>query len=100
MNYYAPPLGWCDAGSFPGCGFGEGNAKSFFQFGYAAGAGVEWAFNNHVSVGLEYLFVGLPWGKQTNSVTFYGDDGRSFNVNQVVGFDSVQMLKLKLNLKL
>jgi opacity protein-like surface antigen len=101
-DYYSP-IDWCNPSGGGGgeCGFlGDLPSKSFFQFGYAIGAGLEWAVTNHVTVGLEYLFVGLPWGKQTNTATFYGDDGRSFDVNHTVGFDDLQMIKLKVNLKL
>jgi outer membrane immunogenic protein len=102
---YYDAVGYCNpsggGGSLGSCGFiGDLPEKTFYQFGYAVGAGFEWAFTNHVTVGLEYLFVGLPWGKQTNTATFYGDDGRSFDVNHTVGFDDLQMIKLKVNLKL
>jgi outer membrane immunogenic protein len=71
-------------------------SSSFYQFGYAAGVGIEYAFTNHITFGLEYLFVGLSGG-QTNTVTFYGDDGRAFNINQTVGLDNIQMVRAKLN---
>jgi outer membrane immunogenic protein len=103
VDYYGSTVGWCNpsGGGGGGCGFvGDLPSQTFYQFGYAIGAGLEWAVTNHVTVGLEYLFVGLPWGKQTNTATFYGDDGRSFDVNHTVGFDDLQMIKLKVNLKL
>jgi opacity protein-like surface antigen len=86
---------WCGNG----CTFGNFKSVDFYQFGYAAGIGLEYAFTNHVSLGLEYLFVGLS-GQRNNSVTFYGDDGRSFDINQKVGFDSLQFIRAKLNFKL
>jgi outer membrane immunogenic protein/high affinity Mn2+ porin len=72
-----------------------------YQFGYAVGVGGEYAFTNMVSLGLEYLYVGLPWGdERTNTVGFIGDaGGNGFLINQKAGFDDVHMVRAKLNFR-
>jgi opacity protein-like surface antigen len=84
-------LNWCDA-----CYFDKGLGSDLFQFGYVLGAGAEYAVSDRVSLGLEYLFVGLS-GQSSNLLRFNGDDGRSFDVEHNVGFDNVQLLRAKLN---
>lgn len=89
-DYY----GWCD-----GCGWGAGDGTvDLWQPGFVVGAGVEYGVTENITIGAEYLYVGLV-GQQEQSVTFNGDDGRAFDVTRTAGFDNVQSLSLKLNFK-
>src|SRR5262245_13481563 len=67
-------LRWCDA-----CYFDPAKDGDLYQLGYTVGIGGEYALTDAVSLGLEYLFVGLG-GQSENSITFRGDDGRRFDV--------------------
>lgn len=86
--------GWCD-----GCGWGPGDGTvELWQPGFVVGAGVEYGVTENITIGAEYLYVGLV-GQQEQSVTLNGDDGRAFDVTRTAGFDNVQSLSLKLNFK-
>lgn len=77
---------WCG----DGCFFEA--AKTSYQVGHALGAGIEYAHTNNITVGLEYMYVGF-WNN--DSITFHGDDGRSFDVKG--GVDHIHSIKAKVN---
>jgi outer membrane immunogenic protein len=85
--------GWCDA-----CYFGTTRgSKNLVQAGPVIGGGVEYAFRSGWSLAFEYLHVDLSWGDDQKTVHFYGDDRRGFDVIQNVGFDSLDIVRGKVN---
>lgn len=88
--------GDCDIGE---CFFsrprGGGN---FYQFGGVIGAGAEYALSDRFTIGAEYLYIALS-GDRENVVTFYGESGRAFDVEQETGFDDIHSVRVKANFK-
>ncbi len=67
-----------------------------YEIGFAIGAGAEYAFTNHLSLGVEYLYVGLD-GDESQSLTFLGDDGRRFDVTRDSSLDDLHKVSVRLN---
>lgn len=84
-------VGWCDGG----CYFGNAKSGSDYEVGVAVGGGAEYAFNNMVTVGLEYLWVNFD-DDGGNELTFIADDSRSFSFKQD-GLDDIHTFKGKIN---
>lgn len=92
-----------------GCGFNTGGddpefqtfstSETDYQFGFAVGAGGEYAFTDYISFGLEYLFIGFPNGGGTNSIGWANADDVAFTYTQENGIDNVQMVRAKLNFR-
>jgi outer membrane immunogenic protein len=80
---------WCN-----NCEFGDSDDE--IQVGYAIGAGGEWAFTETLSLGAEYLFLGFNEDDGA-SITFHGDDGRSFSFER--DLDDLHVVRVKLNLR-
>jgi len=85
---------WCDA-----CTFSDPHGGgTFIQPGVVAGFGLEYAVTDRISLGAEYLFAALG-NTRTVTTRFTGDDGRGFDLSRKVGFNDVQTISLKINLK-
>lgn len=83
----------------PQCTFGPGGSDTFYQYGGAIGAGLEYALTDRFSIGAEYLYVALT-GKQEKTVTFFdATNNKSFSITDKVGFDDIHTFKVKANFK-
>jgi outer membrane immunogenic protein len=78
------------------CSFGDDDDDDDTELGFAVGLGGEYAFTNNVTFGAEYLFVGFDEG-DTQTVTFNGADGRSFDISHDSGLEDMHLFRAKLN---
>jgi outer membrane immunogenic protein len=81
---------WCKD-----CDFGD-DTDDDIRVGFAAGVGGEYAFTNSFSFGAEYLFLGFD-DEGGESLTFFGDDGRSFSFENDI--DDIHMIRGKINVR-
>jgi opacity protein-like surface antigen len=87
-----------DDGCEPVCrAFNSGD--DFYQFGLVAGAGLEFAVTQNVSVGAEYNYIHL-YGQQDNTTTYTAEDGATWTYKYEAGFDSLHMASVKLSYRL
>jgi outer membrane immunogenic protein len=66
------------------------------EVGFAVGVGGEWAWTDTVSFGAEFLHVGFN-DDGGDSLTFHGDDGRQFSLDNSI--DDLNIVRVKLNLR-
>lgn len=79
------------------CFFGRPRGGgTLYQFGGVIGAGAEYALTDRITIGAEYLYIGLS-GKRENAVTFHGETGRAFDIEQKTGFDDIHAVRVKAN---
>lgn len=79
-----------------GCTFTGNDDDDDYRVGFTIGAGAEYAFNNNVSFGLQYLYVHFE-DEGSSSVTFNADDGRSFDIESNDSLDSMHIVTARLN---